>query len=1090
MSPDPSTLRETILLVEDESQIRTLLTLALRRVGYDVTAAATGREALARLAEVTPDLVISDVNMPDLDGFDLVRHMRAAPALRAVPLLLLSGRGTTEDMVAGLELGADDYLPKPFHMAELLARVRVRMDRPPVPRDLLPHNRQTLLLSERVFEEELYREKARIERGGAPGCLAFLYLEELVALRDHLSLREQILIARHIAERIEKNTRLLDSATHDAAGHFLILLPATNLRAARIPLRRLVRRIVGEPFIVDNVSIPLTPRVGIASFRGTSTVADLRTAARQALEMAIAQQADEPVLAAAPRIGSLDASPGAERAAPVVPAAAHIVGQVVVAVGEDRLREQIRMALVGAGYQVVVASTGRMALEYVATTPPDLLIATTDLPEFSGLDLLQQVRADPTLRAIAVMLLTHPWPAKETLAGLTLGADDCLPTPFAMPELLARVRARVERPPMPCDLLPRDHQTALFSEQAFIYELVREVARAGRHGPPGVLAYLELDELPRVAERLGRRAAAEIAKQVGALLRAADWPLAIQARERSGRFMILLPETAAAPAAAHLEGIGRRIMGHTFTAAGERLNLTPTLGFAPFTTALPLDALRDHARVAQNYAATLLDLRPQEYTPALDTALAQQRAAQVGHHVPWWDRLYTQFIIPIQIGITLILGLVIPFCLYAILDTLHYDITPVMYLVVAAALLLTSYFIWMEGLLALDPDQPPAAPGAPYPPASAIIAAYLPNEAATVVDTIEAFLAIDYPAPLQIILAYNTPRDMPIETVLRDLAARAPRFLPLRVPGSTSKAQNVNAALAVVSGEFVGVFDADHHPMPGSYKRAWRWLSHGYDVVQGHCLVRNGAASWMARLVAVEFEAIYAVSHPGRARLHTFAIFGGSNGYWQTALLRQIRMRGSMLTEDIDSSMRALEAGHRIASDPYLVSRELATTTIKATWHQRMRWAQGWFQVSLKHCRQGLASPHLSPRQKFGIFHLLIWREIYPWLSIQMFPILGYWMLRAGGPQHLNWLVPAWVMMSLFTFSVGPGQFLFAYLLAAPEIRRRPRWFLFYLVLASLFYTEFKNTIARVAQIKELMYERSWKVTPRPAPPPPAQGQP
>jgi len=241
----------------------------------------------------------------------------------------------------------------------------------------------------------------------------------------------------------------------------------------------------------------------------------------------------------------------------------------------------------------------------------------------------------------------------------------------------------------------------------------------------------------------------------------------------------------------------------------------------------------------------------------------------------------------------------------------------------------------------------------------------------------------------------------------------------------------------------------------------------------------------MARLVAVEFEAIYAVSHPGRAQLHTFGIFGGSNGYWKTPLLRQTRMRGSMLTEDIDSSMRAVTAGYRIASDPYLLSRELATTTVRATWNQRIRWAQGWFQVSLRHFASGLRSPHLTGRQKFGLFHLLAWREIYPCLSLQMFPILGYWMARAGGPQHLNWTVPIWLLLSLFTFGVGPAQCLFAYLLAAPEIRCRARWFWFYLLLATVFYTEFKNTIARVAQIKELMYERAWRVTPRAATPPP-----
>jgi cellulose synthase/poly-beta-1,6-N-acetylglucosamine synthase-like glycosyltransferase len=324
---------------------------------------------------------------------------------------------------------------------------------------------------------------------------------------------------------------------------------------------------------------------------------------------------------------------------------------------------------------------------------------------------------------------------------------------------------------------------------------------------------------------------------------------------------------------------------------------------------------------------------------------------------------------------------------------------------------------------------------------------------------------------------------MPVEAALQRLAAEHPGFEAVRVENSTSKAQNVNAALGRARGAFVGVFDADHHPDPGSFSRAWRWLSRGYDVVQGHCLVRNGAATRLARMIAVEFEAIYAVSHPGRARLHDFAIFGGSNGYWRTDLLHEIRMRGSMLTEDIDSSLRVLESGGRVRSDPGLVSRELATTTLRQVWNQRMRWAQGWFQVSLRHLREGLRSPDLTVRQKLGLVHLLGWREIYPWLSLQMFPIVAYWIWRGDA---LEWRVPIFVVTTLFTVSVGPLQTYFAYRLADPEISRHRRWFVGFLVFNSVFYTEYKNLIARVAQIKELTGERDWRVTPRSAPAEPA----
>jgi hypothetical protein len=84
---------------------------------------------------------------------------------------------------------------------------------------------------------------------------------------------------------------------------------------------------------------------------------------------------------------------------------------------------------------------------------------------------------------------------------------------------------------------------------------------------------------------------------------------------------------------------------------------------------------------------------------------------------------------------------------------------------------------------------------------------------------------------------------------------------------------------------------------------------------------------------------------------------------------------------------------------------------------------------------------------------------------------------------HLDWLVPLFVLTTLFTTSVGPGQTYFARRLAAPEIRRQRGWFLRYLVVSTFFYTEFKNLIARVAQIKEFTGEREWKVTPRSAAP-------
>jgi cellulose synthase/poly-beta-1,6-N-acetylglucosamine synthase-like glycosyltransferase len=225
-------------------------------------------------------------------------------------------------------------------------------------------------------------------------------------------------------------------------------------------------------------------------------------------------------------------------------------------------------------------------------------------------------------------------------------------------------------------------------------------------------------------------------------------------------------------------------------------------------------------------------------------------------------------------------------------------------------------------------------------------------------------------------------------------------------------------------------------------------------------LVRNGDETWVSRLVAVEFEAIYAVSHPGRARLHHFGIFGGSNGYWKAQLLHEIRMHASMLTEDIDSSIRALLDGHRIAVDPLLVSRELAPVTLQALWNQRMRWAQGWFQVSYRHFFHGLASPKLTVRQKLGLVHLMPWRESYPWIANQMLPIIIFWTIKFGGLAKINWLVPVFVMTTIFTLGTGPAQTFLTWRLAHRDIHRHGGWFLYYLVMSTVFYTAFKNLVA------------------------------
>lgn len=113
-----------ILVVDDEPQIRRALSIALRGHGYEVEVATDGAGALTALATWEPDLVVLDLVMPGIDGFEVVRQARVWTEL---PIIVLSARGQERDKVEALDLGADDYLTKPFGMNELLARVRVAL---------------------------------------------------------------------------------------------------------------------------------------------------------------------------------------------------------------------------------------------------------------------------------------------------------------------------------------------------------------------------------------------------------------------------------------------------------------------------------------------------------------------------------------------------------------------------------------------------------------------------------------------------------------------------------------------------------------------------------------------------------------------------------------------------------------------------------------------------------------------------------------------------------------------------------------------------------------------------------------------------
>jgi DNA-binding response OmpR family regulator len=139
-------MAEKILVVDDEISLQETLAYNLKKQGYQVETAGTGTEAIEMAREIKPDLIILDVMLPGLDGFEVCRILRRE---MSTPVLMLTARDDEIDRVVGLEVGADDYLAKPFSMRELIARVKAML-------------RRVRLVREEVSQEEITKPKAQI----------------------------------------------------------------------------------------------------------------------------------------------------------------------------------------------------------------------------------------------------------------------------------------------------------------------------------------------------------------------------------------------------------------------------------------------------------------------------------------------------------------------------------------------------------------------------------------------------------------------------------------------------------------------------------------------------------------------------------------------------------------------------------------------------------------------------------------------------------------------------------------------------------------------------------------------------------------
>ncbi len=191
-----------IALIEDDSDIAFTIRLNLEREGYTITEFDRGHDALVSVQRGGFDFVILDLNLPDLDGLTICRELRRDPETRSIPILMLTARGSERDRITGLELGADDYLTKPFSVRELVARVAAIWRRARVPvEDAAVYQDRELKVDEKSFRVYRYGKEIKLAKK------EFELLWLLVRNRSAVISRDRILSEIwHMSDEVETRT--------------------------------------------------------------------------------------------------------------------------------------------------------------------------------------------------------------------------------------------------------------------------------------------------------------------------------------------------------------------------------------------------------------------------------------------------------------------------------------------------------------------------------------------------------------------------------------------------------------------------------------------------------------------------------------------------------------------------------------------------------------------------------------------------------------------------------------------------------------------------------------------------------------------
>ena len=267
--------KRKVLIVDDDHQISQLMTAVLQTEGiYDLKVAESGEAALEAIEEWKPDLVLLDVNMPGISGLETLSLVRRREA--HVGVILVSGNSDTEDVIKGLDSGADDYICKPFNPYELMARVRTQLRIKSLTDDLSTANNKLQALVEiddltglynmRSMYQRIDLEINRSRRQNTGICIVMMDMDHFKRVNDDHDHLFGSFVLQHVGKIIKENVRDLDYGARYGGDEFMVVLSATDYKGSQIFCNRVREKIENYVFNNGDHRIDLTSSIGFAVY--------------------------------------------------------------------------------------------------------------------------------------------------------------------------------------------------------------------------------------------------------------------------------------------------------------------------------------------------------------------------------------------------------------------------------------------------------------------------------------------------------------------------------------------------------------------------------------------------------------------------------------------------------------------------------------------------------------------------------------------------------------------------------------------------------------------------------------------------------